>query len=320
MVLPSIIRNVLIPNARHNCDIYVHYFQQYEEVAGRMNRGGKVDPNEIFLLEQATRAVHRQYGPQQGRNVREPHVAFTHDTEDQFNERRGVALKRYQQTTLPDGSPAYFPYKSKTWTRSSLDNMVKQWHSVECAFKLMSVSARKLKVNYTRVAMFRSDAMYLTPIDIAMLDKGEIDTRNQHVAVAPFGRMPVNDRMIYGPYEAVKIWSTRRFELIEERVQKRSDPGYEMHSERFMNDSIFPEIEALGYKTNINHDICFVRARADESAMISDCVSFGRTRGWKKAKKKDIVEDLVKRNCTEYKMEDTWRFIGCGEGVEYKDG
>jgi hypothetical protein len=89
--------------------------------------------------------------------------------------------------------------------------------------------------------------MYLTPIDIAMLDKGEIDTKNQHVVVAPFARMPVNDRMIYGPYEAVKIWSTRRFELIEERVQKRSDPGYEMHSEHFLNDSIFPEIAALGY-------------------------------------------------------------------------
>jgi hypothetical protein len=113
MVLPSIIRNLLIPNARHNCDIYVHYYQQYEEVAGRKNRGGKVDPNEIFLLEQATRAVQRHYGPKLGRNVREPHVAFTYDTEDQFNGTRGVALKRYQQTTLPDGKPAYFPWKEK---------------------------------------------------------------------------------------------------------------------------------------------------------------------------------------------------------------
>jgi hypothetical protein len=183
----------------------------------------------------------------------------------------------------------------------------------------MSISAKNLTVNYTRVAMFRSDAMYLTPIDIAMLDKGEIDTKNQHVVVAPFARYPVNDRMIYGPYEAVNTWSTRRFELIEERVQKRSHPGYEMHSEMFMEDSIFPEIAALGYKTNINHDICFVRTRADESAMISDCVSAGKTRGWKELEKKDVVEDLVKRNCTRYATGPDYRFIGCGEGVEYKD-
>lgn len=321
MVLPSIVKNILIPNARHNCDVYVHFYEQYEEKSGRKNRGGKVDPHEVFLLEQATKAVQKRYGPRRGRNAgRIPLVEFTYDTEEQFMEKRGDALHRYHHTVKKDGTPAYYPWKTKTYTNSSIDNMVKQWHSIEFAFKLMDVTAKQHNVIYSRVAMLRSDAMYLTPIDIAMLDKEEIDTKNHYVAVAPFARMPVNDRMIYGPYDAVKVWSTRRFDLIEERVQLAQDPGYEMHSEHFLNASIFPVIEALGYETNINRDICFVRTRADESAMVSDCQVGGTTRGWSGVDKKGLVESIVQRNCTYYKMGFKWTFVGCGEGVEYHDG
>jgi hypothetical protein len=69
--------------------------------------------------------------------------------------------------------------------------------------------------------------MCLTPIDIATLDSGgEIDTQNHYAVIPGFSRMPVvNDRMIYGPYEAVKIWSTKRFEVIEERVKLGIAPG-----------------------------------------------------------------------------------------------
>jgi hypothetical protein len=53
LVLPSIEQNILIPNARHHCDIFVHYYFKREEAAGRYNLGGKIDPNEILLLETA---------------------------------------------------------------------------------------------------------------------------------------------------------------------------------------------------------------------------------------------------------------------------
>jgi hypothetical protein len=321
MVLPSIVRNLLIPNARHNCDVYVHFYEQYEEVAGRKNRGGAVDPREIFLLQHAVRAVNHKYGPKSGRNAnREPIVAFTHDTEAEFWEKRGEALKRYHDTVGPDGNPAYYPWRAKTYSNSSLDNMVKQWHSVEYAFKLMEMNAKQLGVNYTRLGMFRNDAMYVTPIDIAMMDRGVIDIHNRYVVVAPFARMPINDRMIYGPYEGVKIWATERFKRIEDRVRARQDPGFEMHSEHFLNASIFPVIQALGYETNMNRDICFVRTRADESAMVSDCSVGGITRGWDSVDKKKAVEDIVRRNCTYYKMGFKWTFVGCGEGVHYQDG
>jgi hypothetical protein len=41
MVLPSIVKNVLMPNARHNYDVYVHFYEQYEAMAGKKNRGDK---------------------------------------------------------------------------------------------------------------------------------------------------------------------------------------------------------------------------------------------------------------------------------------
>lgn len=321
MVLPSIVRNLLLPNARHNCDIYVHHYKQYEEVAGRRNRGGKINPDDIFLLEAAVQQVAATHGPKDGRNAnRIPNVAFTYDTDAMFLEKRKDLLDKYHNTMGPDGKPAYFPWGTKTYTSTSLDNIVRQWHSIEFAYKLLDHYAKQNGVTYSRVGMFRNDAMYLTPIDIALMDKGQPDTKNNHVVIAPFAQYPINDRMVYGPYDAVKIWSTKRFELIEKRVQLAKDPGFEMHSERFLNSTVFPAMEELGFERHMNRDICFVRTRADEAALANDCAVGGLTRGFGKMNKKALVEDIVGKNCTSYKMGFKWLGVGCGDSIEYHDG
>ena len=56
--------------------------------------------------------------------------------------------------------------------------------------------------------MFRLDAMYLTPVDIAIMDEGVPDNGNKFAVVPGFAKHPVSDRMIYGLYEAVKVWAT----------------------------------------------------------------------------------------------------------------
>jgi hypothetical protein len=63
--------------------------------------------------------------------------------------------------------------------------------------------------------------MFLSPIDVAFLDRDEMDGHDQHTALAPFGKHPANDRMIYGPLEGVRVWATKCFELIEKQVQLR---------------------------------------------------------------------------------------------------
>jgi len=89
----------------------------------------------------------------------------------------------------------------------------------------MEASAAKRGVQYTRVGMFRSDVLYLTPIDIYQTERDEYDSQNSQAMLAPFGAMPINDRMIYGPYEAIEIWATKRFDFIEKYVDT-CEPGW----------------------------------------------------------------------------------------------
>lgn len=217
-----------------------------------------MDPDEILLLQDA---VSRSVAI---RNVSVA-VKFINDTDDQFEEKQDENLSRYYGTVDDLGHPAYFPWKERDWKPDNLVNVVRQWHSIESVFYSMEEYAEQHGINYTRVGMFRNDAMYLTPIDIMNGDEN-------HVVLPSFASYPVNDRMIYGPYSAVKIWATKRFELIEERLKVPSARGYVMHSERFMVHSIFPSIKTeTGISRHIDTDICFLRTRVNSIAVLNDC-------------------------------------------------
>ena len=59
------------------------------------------------------------------------------------------------------------------------------WHSIEQAWNLMEAHAQTENIKYTRVAMLRSDVVYMTPIDIWETEKmGVRDTEN-NVAIIP---------------------------------------------------------------------------------------------------------------------------------------
>ncbi|KAL3909913.1 MAG: hypothetical protein SGILL_007900, partial [Bacillariaceae sp.] len=285
-----------------------------------------VNPDEIFLLEEAVRSVYKKYGPKRGSRTDngklEPIVSFTHDTSEQFMNRRQEQLQKYQNEVGADGKQLYFPWAAKTYTPTALENMVRQWHSEEFVFKLMDFTAKQSGITYSRVGMFRSDAFYMTPIDIATTDtqQGVIDTRNRFFVTAPFALYPVNDRMVYGPYEAVKVWATKRFDLLEERAKLQTEPGYTMHSERFMKGSVFPAMEMLGYEQAVNPDICFSRTRADESTLVTDCVTAGTTRNWSGVNSKSLVESIVGKRCKSFQMGAKWKFVGCGENKDYSSG
>jgi len=48
LVLPSLVQNVLIPNAAYHCDYYIHYHYLEQDNAVRDGRGGRINPNEIL--------------------------------------------------------------------------------------------------------------------------------------------------------------------------------------------------------------------------------------------------------------------------------
>lgn len=308
MVLPSIVKNVLKPNAKYNCDIFVHFYARKKELKGRLNPGGEMDPTEIYALESAVQEV------AQSKASSPQAVIFSNDTEKTFFDVRRKQIDKYLKTKDDKtGNKLYFPWKQKTWKRSSLVNLIRQWHSIENVFGQMESHMEKMgeKKNYTRVAMLRNDAMYLSPIDILKLDNDEnnetdnvndqsnkVDVKNQHFVIAPFANYPVNDRMVYGPYDAIKIWATERFNLVEGRAKKSANRGMVMHSETFMQQTILPAMESLGYKQHVHPGLCFIRTRPDSKALFNDCRTMGTAKGFEK---RSVVvsemESILGRSC-----------------------
>ncbi|CAJ1970501.1 unnamed protein product [Cylindrotheca closterium] len=302
VVLPTIEKNILRPNAKYRCDVFVHFFDQATEAAGRYNDGGKIDPSHIYFLDGSVRKVYDEFNQaRMNRSSMLPAVVqFVNDTDDTFITARRHQLKKYHNSRNEQGNQIYFPWKSN-WKNSSMDNMIKQWHSINASFSLMESYGQSHSVRYERVAMLRNDVLYVTPIDIYLLDNlnKTIDYDNSHFVMPPFCRYPVNDRMIYGPYGAVRIWATQRFDLIEHRVRQAKDEGYEMHSERFLDSTVLPTMEALGYHRHMNPDVCFVRTRTNGIVMVNDCFAAGVTRGLVKENRRDIIIQALGRNCSE---------------------
>lgn len=272
LVLPSIIKNIITPNP--GCDYYVHYYHMTEELQGRSGGGGTIDPTAILLLRDAVHNAARQNGDE---NTPLPIVEFVFDKEEDFWKKYSILIERIR-TTVVNGKYLYFPWKAKTYQHPvTTDNIVKMWHSIQSSYQLMEDVAASKNIEYKIVAMLRSDVVYVTPINIHDAPKRP-NNAYVPVTVPNFGKHPVSDRIIYGPREAVKIWATQRFAHLESHVDfiLKNDPGWGMHSERFVNYTLFPLIQNVT-KIRQHPSLCFFRARADESVWVSDCYSATRT-------------------------------------------
>ena len=300
LVLPSLTQHVIRPNAPYGCDYFVHYYNLTFEQAGRSGNGGTLDPHEIRLLEQVvsnlsattttttnnseedeTRHTNHFHYHQHGKL---PIVMYDVTQEADFWKQYKNLLDLTRTAKDDHGNPLYHPWKENTYHRTQIANIFKMWHSMQSAFALMEAQ----NVSYQRVAMLRSDVFYMTPIDIwergkksngdgnnnivVSANKNK-DVENRVVVVPDFAKYPVNDRMIYGPYEAVRTWSTTRFAALEDHVQwvLQNKPGYGMHSETFVSRLLERIEQQQGYKIEEHETLCFFRVRADESIWIDDC-------------------------------------------------
>lgn len=278
LTLPSLQKNVLPYNTE--CDFFVHFYQQKHEAAGRAGRGGEIQPDEIYQLEQHVQKIH-----------------FLGELETEFWEQRRDVLRKIRTTIDENGNLLYLPWKEKSFRKESATNIIKMWHSIESVWNLAEKNARKEGIHYDTIAMLRSDVVYVTPLRL-----DEYATANT-VVVPGFAKFPVNDRLIYGPYEGVRIWASQRFSRIDEHV-RTSVEGYGIHDERFLNHTIFPAIEhALkNDKAIFDHpDMCFLRARVDQTIWVNDC---DRIMTPKKTEKVgnltemvELVEAAIGRSC-----------------------
>mmetsp|Transcript_44528 Transcript_44528/g.107860 ORF Transcript_44528/g.107860 Transcript_44528/m.107860 type:complete len:580 (+) Transcript_44528:174-1913(+) len=374
-VLPSFIENVVKPNLRYQCDYYMHYYADKVEGRSRSGHGGQINPDDVWLLPQAIHDVVRNTTDTSSSGTL-PIVSLVNDTNTTFWETRHDELMKFRNTKILDDDGnltyKYFPWKEPTYVwPDTLDNMVRQWHSIERVWDHMMsvVEQRKNKkpkmVGYDRVAMMRNDVVYIAPIDIYKIPptassrptpasatsstkdesirraafggegKGSggrgfvvqskkaidpvvststststpilYDYDNQYVVIPNWAKYPINDRYISGPFNAVRIWATQRFLLIDEyagggggggvsngsgssgavasssEFNVRFPPpevGRVMHSESFVNATILNIIRnQFQYYIAEDNWVCFLRVRADGAIWIDDChgsmVGFG---------------------------------------------
>ena len=281
-VLPSIIENVFVPNIDHDCDYFLHYHAVEFEGENRMNeKGGEIHGEDVYLLPEALRRVYHEHRRgnttgSTGEDDTGPLFSIVSNTVHDFEVAHNDSLNRYI-----NNRDLYYPSEIKAWTfPGSIINMVKQWHSIESVWKHMTETAARLGKTYDRVAMLRNDVMFVAPIDVFETPSLGRDGSNEMVVVPGWGGYPVNDRMVSGPHDAVEIWASRRFELIEDHVRSRAGSKTGMHSERFLAQTVFPAMtRETGHEIREHPLFCFVRVRADGTIRKDDCSKKSETLG-----------------------------------------
>ncbi|KAL7576527.1 hypothetical protein ACA910_018025 [Epithemia clementina (nom. ined.)] len=299
LVLPSLTKHVIQTNP--TCDYFVHYYNLTQEVKGRSSTtGGAVHAEQVYLLTQAVQSVNPHAV-----------IQYAVTQEEEFWTVYRDLLDRIHTTKDEKGRYLYHPWKAKTYQYpTTMDNIIKMWHSIQAAWTLMEQHGREKQQKrsdnnnqenkdsppYDRVAMMRLDVVYMTPIrlwevklpaapknttsggaavlaDTDSNDPLVLDVENKVAVIPSFARFPVNDRLIYGPYHAVEQWAAHRFDRMQAHVEwiRDHNPGWGLHSERFIQYAILPSIQALGYRIWQHDSLCFFRARVDESLWITDC-------------------------------------------------
>jgi hypothetical protein len=170
------------------------------------------------------------------------------------------------------------------------------WHSIEAAWKLMKENEFAHKIRYHRVAMLRSDLVYMTPIDIFTKANGKRDEENDVVVIPSFAKYPVNDRLVYGPAEAVKVWASQRFDRMDEHVNRTfyRENGWGLHSERFVAHALLPVIRHNNFKVEEHPTMCMLRVRADQTVLYHDCGKVARFLG---GEVKEKLEAVLEQTC-----------------------
>jgi hypothetical protein len=160
------------------------------------------------------------------------------------------------------------------------------------AFFCFLLSAFVVTIYYNTGRDYTKAAAAIKTTTVSHLPKAkEYDYKNNLISVIPnFAKYPINDRLIYGPYESIEIWASKRFDKIDDYANsKEAIPGMVMHSETFLKSSIVPSIKKLVSHHNsdnsdihsyhYNHEIredrliCFLRVRADGAIWYEDCDS-----------------------------------------------
>jgi len=240
IVYPTIKKYVIDPN--QNCKIFVHAYNVTQANEARSGTStGHVNIEELKLLTLS---------------FDESQVLL--ETEEQFLNQRNLTFFRQ-----------FHPRPSAWSYPSSIDNMIRQWHSIEGAWKTMEHFENKNEMHFDRVGLFRLDLKYEEAVDVESSEEVAVVPQFMYKGTTWSG---TNDRLFYGLRNAAEIWATNRFASVEEYLTwHESNPDYEnlygLHSEDFVRYLMY-------YKWGVPVEdklICIKRVRSDGNILEKDC-------------------------------------------------
>jgi len=262
----SIKENIISYNP--NCDVYLHTYNIKSLPSNKLNKekDAVLNITEVYHLTN---------------NV-------TMDTMQDFYAKHNLTY--YRQ---------FFPQDQGWLYPTSMDNMIKQWHSIESVWNYMDF----FNENYTHVGLFRTDQLYKMPIE--MSNYYNIDT--DYIVRANYGLTNpkykfFNDRLIIGTYNYTKIWASYRFSFVEDYL-KINDPYVKkrgIHSETylyFMMKSYIPDNSVL-----VNEEICAHRVR-NQCNIRFDCFGDDEKRRRAQQRRMKRIQSLGQRQQTVRKNE-----------------
>ena len=276
------------------------------QVTNALVRGG----HEIQVL----RGPLYYYNPPSDHNETNPHLQQQQQQQPKVpNEVWNVLKMWHSQEAVWDLMEQHIIHQTQDVLGRSYENGNSTSHQQDCQ-KNDTATAAQSKNYYDYVGMLRADVFYATYIDIL-----EFADTSKKVVIPGFGRFQVSDRMVLGPYSAVKVWATQRFDSMKQAALHLHENGQRsklMHSETFVETVILPKIEKQGYEIVEHESICFFRARADETLWVTDCYYHALESVWKSLADlqlhksnfrnlrtsylppvRQLVEDILQRPC-----------------------
>ncbi len=150
-MIPTMKKNVLLPNAKYDCDFFIHqHVRGFDELPSHPGIGESPDLNDVYEFEDVIESIAKKTG-----STRDlPIVRFVESSDDDtFSRHRDLFVKTH---FLKDknGHWLYFP------------EVIRSWHGIELAWELMEQTQEHNGIQYDRVALLSTDAAYVTEVDI----------------------------------------------------------------------------------------------------------------------------------------------------------
>ena len=166
MVLPSLVRNIFLPNAHYHCHVYVSYHALTTpyEPSGRSGHGGPIDSRQVFLLQYAVQQVYEFYWHEWRHTVAAadaaadassssssftsipplppppppPTIQFTSYNDEELWQQHGDLLNKTRYAKDEQGRLLYFPWEPGDFVfPTSADNIIRMWHATQSVWELM---------------------------------------------------------------------------------------------------------------------------------------------------------------------------------------